>query len=151
MLWCAVQATSDLFGYVTGEDAALADKLRHDFGECSLPVIVSTIVALRQLDDGVISSLVCLDTASLNAVTQQHSFAGVDDFTSLFQCIAQTIHATSGQTHTAAKRRRYNDNDGVNNFVSSSSAAAAAHLQPNQLWNNAADYHRHQLHWRIWM
>ena len=158
MVWFDVQATSDLLGYVTNEDGSLAEQLRHDFGgDCSLPVIVSTIVALRQLDDGVISSLVCLDTASVYAVTQQHSFTGVDDFAALFQCVAQTIHASGGhgQTHPSAKRRRYNDSDGVNNFASTSSSSSAAsatvaHLQPNQLWNNAADYHRHQLHWLMW-
>lgn len=141
-----LQATSDLLNCVTDVDMPLVETLRRDFGERSLPAVVSTIRALRQLDDGdVTSRLVCLDPESVNSVTQYHSFAGIDDFTALFLHIAQTVHATSGQTHTAAKRRRYDDSDDVSNFAASSAAAAAAMHMQNQMWNSAAEYHRHQL------
>lgn len=143
-----LQATSDLLGSVIDADMSLVDALRHDFGERSLPATVSTILALRQLDDiNVISSLVHLDAATVNSVSQQHSLAGIDDFPALFLRIAQTIHASSEQMHTAAKRQRFDDSDDINNFASSSSSAAAAiQLQQNQLWNSVADYHRHQRH-----
>jgi len=141
-----LQAVNDLLVEVTDADMALVETLGRDFGEHSLPAIVSTVLALRQLDDtDVLSSLVGLDAATVNSVTEQHSFGGIDDdFPPLFLHIAQTIHASNGQIHVAAKRRRYDDGDDVNNFASTS--LAASQLQQNQLWNSVADYHELQRH-----
>jgi len=144
-----LQSASDLLVEVTDVDMALVDTLRRDFGECSLPAVVSTVLALRQLDDtNVIANLVHLDVTTVASTTQHHSFPGIDnDFPPLFLHIAQTIHANSGHAHTAAKRRRYDDGDDVNNFALVSSALpAVSQLQQNQLWNSVADYHAHQRH-----
>ena len=100
-------------------DASHVEGLRHDFGERSLPTVVSVILALRHLDDESFSSLLCLDAASVNSVSQQHSFTSVDSFAALFLDI---IHTMDAARQTAAKRRRYDDD--VNNFASSPSAAA---------------------------
>jgi len=116
---------------------SLVERLRHDFGERSLPASVSTITALRQLDDDSFSSLLCLDAASVNSVSQQHLF---DNFAALFLDIVHALDAgDSGQT--AAKRRRYDDDD-INNFASS----AAMYMHQSQSWNSAADYHKHLRH-----
>jgi len=126
---------------VSDVDASLVERLRHDFGERSLPAVVSVIMALRHLDDDSFSSLLCLDAASVNSVSQQHSFTSVDNFVALFLDIIHTMDAhSSGQT--AAKRRRYDDD--VNNFASSPSAAT--YLQQDQSWNSAVDYHKHPHH-----
>jgi len=122
-------------------DASLVEGLRHDFGERSLPTVVSVILALRHLDDESFSSLLCLDAASVNSVSQQHSFTSVDSFAALFLDIIHTMDAASGG-QTAAKRRRYDDD--INNFASSPSAAT--YLQQDQSWNSAADYHKHLRH-----
>ena len=142
-----MQSTADLLSHVNDDDMMLIETLRRDFGECSLPAATSIVHALRQLDASSVSSLVCLDHATVNSISRQHSLAGVDDFTALFLHVVQTLHMTSGES--TAKRRRYDDNDdAVNNYaLSSSSSAAAAYLQQDQSWNTVADYHsKHQRH-----
>jgi len=136
-----MQATSDLLGGVNNADMSMVQTLRHEFGERSLPAIVSTVCILRQLDDNAVSSLACLDASLVNSVSQQRSFAGVDDFAALFLRITQTLHVSSGQT--PAKRRRYDDDGDFNDFASSSSAM---YVPQNQSWNLAADHHTHLQH-----
>lgn len=134
------KATSDLLSCMTDDDLPLVNSLRRDFGERSLPAIVSTIVSLRELDDDLVSDLACLDAASVGSVTQLHSSVGVDDFAYLFLCIAEAVHdRRTGQM--AAKRRRYDDidNNDVDNITSSS---ALMYSQQNQTWTSAADYRR---------
>jgi len=135
------QATSDLLSCVSHVDAAVVETLRRDFGERSLPAIVSTVVALRQLDTDAVSIVASVNAASVNDISSLYSFAGVDDFTSLFLRIVQTLHA--GSRLSAAKRRRYDDSYDSNNFASSSSVM---YLQQNEMWNSATDYHQHQQH-----
>lgn len=142
MWWC-VQAINDLLSCVNDVDMALVDMMRHEFGERSLPATVSTILALRRLDINTLSSLAYLDSPSVNSVSRQHSFAGIDDFAALFLRVAQTV-CDSGE-QTAAKRRRYDDDDDINNLSSSSEM----HLHQNQTWNSAADYHKHLQLWII--
>jgi len=117
----------------------LVDSLRHDFGERSLPAIVSTIVSLHDLDDNLISMLVCVDAVSFGYVTELYSSIGVDGYASMFLRVAEAVHdRRTGQT--AAKRRRYNDNaddTDVNN-------TASMYSQQNQSWPSAADYHKQQ-------
>ena len=122
-------------------DMPLVEALRHDFGERSLPATVNTILLLHELDVDSVSSLACVDHAAVNSVTEQRSFAGVDDFAVLFLRVVQTVHADSGQS--AVKRRRYDDefNGGVNDV---SSAAAVSYAPQNQSWNSVADFHRQQ-------
>jgi len=93
---------------VSDVDTPLVERLRRDFGECRLPAIVSIIVALRHIDDDSFSSLVSLDAASVNSVSQQHSVANVDNFGALFLDIIHTMDARSSGP-TPAKRRRHDD------------------------------------------
>lgn len=123
---------------MSGADVSLAEKFQRDFREHSLPTIVSTVVALRQLDDpGVISSLARLDSTTVDFVVQQHLYPGVDNFADLFVDVLQTVNANDG--HTAAKRRRCDNGDSdVDNFAPSS-----MYMQQNQAWNSVADCHKH--------
>lgn len=124
---------------------SLVDMLQHEFGEHSLPAVVSTIFNIRQLDADTVSALVSLGPATVHSVTRLHSFAGVDDFTALFLRVAQTVTSDADmQTAPALKRRRYDADNYVSNFSPSSSAAAAMYSQQNQSWTSDGDYHKHQ-------
>jgi len=112
---------------------ALVDALRRDFGERSLPTIVSTVCSLCELDTDLVAGLACLDVASVDSAARQHSSTDTDDFTPLFLHVVEVIHdRQNGQT--AAKRRRYDDSD--------DNIATMNYPQPNELWTS--NQHRHQ-------
>jgi len=142
-VWC-VQATSDLLSCTSDADLPLVESLRRDFGERSLPAIVSTIIFLQELDDKLISSLGCLDVASISSITQLHSSMGVDDFVSLFLHVAEAVHdRRTGQT--AAKRRRFGDTDDDGDVNNTTSSSSLMYSQQSQSWmSTGADYHKQQ-------
>jgi len=142
---CCAQATSDLLCYVSESDRPLVNSLRRDFGERSLPAIVSTIISLYDLDDNLVSDLALLDAASVGSLSQLLLSIGVDNFPSLFLRIAETVH-DSWTEQAAAKRRRYDDtaDNDVNN--AHSTLSPATYSQQNQSWASAVDYHRQQHH-----
>lgn len=140
-----MQATSDLLSCTNDADMPLVNSLRRDFGERSLPAIVSTIISLHELDDNLISSVVCLDAAAVGSVTQLYLSIGVDDFASMFLRIAENVHdRRTGQT--AVKRRRYDDDADENDVNNTAASSAMMYSQQNQSWTTAANYQTQQLH-----